>query len=40
LPTHNILKAYYVIQNLSNIKLYLNETIREDTYVLYGFIDR
>lgn len=34
------LNTYSAIQNSQEAKLYVNEAIREDAYVLYGFADR
>ena len=34
------LNTYSAIQNLSSVKLYIYEAIREDAYVLYGFADK
>lgn len=34
------LNTYSAIQGKSNCKLYVYEAIREDAYVLYGFIDK
>lgn len=34
------LNTYSAIQGKSNCKLYIYEAIREDAYVLYGFIDK
>ena len=37
---HISLNTYSAIQGKSMCKLYVHEAIREDAYVLYGFIDR
>lgn len=34
------LNTFSAIQNLSSVKLYIYESIREDAYVLYGFVDK
>ena len=34
------LNAYTQLQNRESAKLYVHESIREDAYVLFGFIDR
>lgn len=34
------LNTYSAIQNLSSCKLYIYEGIREDAYILYGFVDK
>ena len=34
------LNTYSAIQGKSNCKLYIYEAIREDAYVLYGFVDK
>ena len=34
------LNTYSAIQNLSSVKIYIYEAIREDAYVLYGFADK
>ena len=38
--THISLNTYTAIQNRSQVKLYVHEAIREDAYVLYGFVDK
>ena len=34
------LNTYTAIQNRTQVKLYVHEAIREDAYVLYGFVDK
>ena len=34
------LNTYTAIQNLSQVKLYVHEAIREDAYILYGFANK
>ena len=34
------LNTYTAIQNRSQVKLYIHEAIREDSHVLYGFVDK
>ena len=38
--THISLNTYTAIQNRTQVKLYVHEAIREDAYVLYGFVDK
>ena len=38
--THISLNTYTAIQNRPQVKLYVHEAIREDAYVLYGFVDK
>ena len=38
--THISLYTYTAIQNRPQVKLYIHETIREDAYQLYGFVDK
>lgn len=37
---HISLNTYTAIQSRSQVKLYIYESIREDAYVLYGFVDK
>ena len=34
------LNTYSAIQNMNSCKLYIYEAIREDAYILYGFVDK
>ena len=38
--TNISLNTYTAIQNLSQVKLYVHEAIREDAYILYGFANK
>ena len=38
--THISLYTYTAIQNRPQVKLYIHESIREDAYQLYGFVDK
>lgn len=37
---HISLNTYTAIQGKSSCKLYIHEAIREDAYILYGFVDK